>query len=133
MNENAGKRKHKLLTKELAEALPRLYSGEETPLAEKVVAIKFFSPYSNWTWYVLEGDPVIREEEGPNGEPPGELVDYTFFAWVEGFEAELGYVALSELEEVTVFGDVPAVERDLYFGEGRKLGEVTELPGWAAA
>ena len=120
MDENAGKRKHKLLTKEIAAKLPPLYSGEETPLAEKEVAVKFFSPYSGWKWYVLEG----TEEE------PGEWV---FFAWVEGFEKELGYVALSELEEVTVFGDVPAVERDLYFAEGQKLGGVTELPDWANA
>ena len=42
---------------------------------------------------------------------------------MEGFERELGYFDLTELAETTVFGDVPAVERDLYW-EPRTLGEI---------
>ena len=113
MNENAGKRKHKLLTKELAAKLPPLYSTEDTPLKEKVIAVKFFSPYNGWRWYVVEGE----ERDG----------DWLLFAWVEGWENELGYVSLAELEEITVFGDVPAVERDIYFGNDQKLGAVAKL------
>ena len=36
---------------------------------------------------------------------------------------ELGYFDLTELAEVTVFGNVPAVERDLYW-EPKTLGEI---------
>jgi hypothetical protein len=129
MDELAGIRKHKLLTKELIAKLPPLYSGEESgvPVAERVVAVKFFSPYSGWTWYALEGSPETNEA--------GEVVDYTFFGWVDGFDSELGYFVLSELETVEVevlrgFPKVPAVERDKYF-TSRPLGEVTELPDWA--
>ena len=42
---------------------------------------------------------------------------------VEGFETELGYFDLTELSEVTVFGRVPAVERDLYWAP-QTLGEI---------
>ena len=42
---------------------------------------------------------------------------------VEGFERELGYFDLTELAETTVFGGVPAVERDLYW-QPRTLGQI---------
>ena len=45
---------------------------------------------------------------------------------------ELGYFDLTELAEVTVFGGVPAVERDLYW-EPMTLGEIKGQPGWMAA
>ena len=69
--------------------------------------VKLFSPYSNWTWYVTEWDA----ETG------------TCFGLVEGFETELGYFSLDELAEATVFGGVPAVERDLYW-QPKTLGEI---------
>lgn len=98
---NEGLRRHKLLTAELREQLPPLYSTEETPLAEKVLRIKFFSPYTNWTWYAVEGS-----QEGD---------DFLFFGYVEGLENEWGDFSLNELAAATVFGGVPAVERDLYW------------------
>ena len=45
------------------------------------------------------------------------------FGLVQGFETELGYFSLDELAEATVFGGVPAVERDLYW-EPKTLGEI---------
>ena len=42
---------------------------------------------------------------------------------VEGFEAEIGYFDLTELAEATVFGSVPAVERDLYW-KPMTIGEI---------
>lgn len=92
------KRGHKLLTKELFSKLPRLYSQEDKGL-EAVAQVKFFSPYSNWTWYATEFD--------------GEDI---FFGYVEGFANELGTFSLAELDKVVFkFGgvEVPAVERDL--------------------
>ena len=94
-----GKRGHKLMTKELIDRVPKLYETEETPSAEKFAQVKFFSPYSSWTWYVVEFDGVD-----------------TFFGLVDGHEVEWGYFSLSELASVGLFGDtVPAVERDCSF------------------
>lgn len=112
------KRGHLLLTKELEATIPATYSTEATALADKLAVAKFFSPYSNWTWYVLEGERI---------EPDG---DWYFFGWVEGLANELGYFALSELETTTVapFGgafEVPAVERDTSF-EPTRLGDLTK-------
>ena len=42
---------------------------------------------------------------------------------MDGFEKEIGYFALTELAETTVFGGVSAVERDLYW-QPRTLGEI---------
>ena len=43
----------KLLTEELRAQLPALYTQEAEK--DKMVYIKFFSPFSNWTWFVTEG------------------------------------------------------------------------------
>ena len=93
-----GKRKHQLLTTKLVNDLPPLYNSEENPEKEAIAVVKFFSPYSQWTWYAVEFD----------GED-------TFFGLVDGFEMEYGYFSYSELEAVTVFGGVPAVERDCHW------------------
>ena len=42
---------------------------------------------------------------------------------MDGLEKELGYFDLTELAEATVFGGVPAVERDLYW-QPKTLGEI---------
>ena len=94
-------RGHKLMTKEIAASLPPIYSQEQN--SDPIVHVKFFSPYSGWTWLITEGD-----KEGD---------DYRLFGLVKGFETELGYVMLSELESATIrkLGNIPAVERDLHF------------------
>ena len=91
----SGKRKHQLLTQELRGKLPALSATDGT---SPVAQVKFFSPYSNWTWYAIEFD----------GED-------TFYGLVHGFEMEYGYFSYSELETLTAFGGVPAVERDLHW------------------
>jgi len=98
METQKAKRKHLLLTKELASKLPPLYNSENNPETEAVAQVKFFSPYSQWTWYAVEFDGVD-----------------TFWGLVDGFEMEYGYFSYSELEAVTVFGGVPAVERDCHW------------------
>jgi hypothetical protein len=92
-----------LLTKELREQIPSLYSQEQTAAEEKQVYAKFFFPAGNWTWFVVEG-----EDEGD---------DYVFFGYVIGFEAEWGYFTLNELQNINVKG--LTVERDLYFKPGK--------------
>jgi hypothetical protein len=78
------------------ELLPDLYSGEEYGLDAKAL-VKFFTPDSNWSWYVSEFD--------------GEDI---FFGLVSGFEVELGYFSLSELESVKGPMGLP-IERDLHY------------------
>ncbi|MCL4386455.1 MAG: DUF2958 domain-containing protein [Cyanobacteria bacterium] len=59
--------------------------------------MKFFTPDSNWSWYVTEFDGVDL-----------------FFGLVDGFEKELGYFSLSEIEKIR--GPMCLkIEIDLYF------------------
>ena len=110
-------RRHKLMTKELAEKIPALYANEDVEDYDAVVArVKLFSPYNGWTWYITEWEAATG----------------LCFGLVEGFVTELGYFDLTELAEATVFGNVPAVERDLYW-EPETLGEIRrESAGMAA-
>jgi hypothetical protein len=86
------------------EKLPALYSGEELGLMA-IALVKFFTPDSNWTWYASEFD--------------GEDL---FFGLVSGFEVELGYFSLSELQSVKGSLGLP-IERDLYY-EPKTLAEL---------
>ena len=86
----------KLLTKEIRRRLPALGSQEDKGL-EARAQVKFFTPDSSWTWYATEFD--------------GEEM---FFGLVAGFEKELGYFRLSELEQVRGHLGLP-IERDRYF------------------
>lgn len=85
-----------LLTKEVLAKLPKLYTQEEKGL-NAVAVVKFFTPDSNWTWYATEFD--------------GEDL---FFGLVDGFEKELGYFRLSELQSVKGALGLP-IERDMFF------------------
>ena len=100
---HSGLRRHKLMTKELADTIPPLYANDGADDPDAVVArVKLFSPYNGWRWYVTEWD------------------------------AETGLCFdLTELAEVTVFGSVPAVERDLYW-EPQTLGEIRRQSRLAA-
>ena len=96
----------KLLTKEIEKSLPKLYSQENTPINEQVAQVKFFTPWSNWTWYATEFDP---EEK-------------IFFGLVEGLDTEFGYFSLAELESVKgPFG--LSIERDVFFTP-KKISEI---------
>ena len=95
----------KLLTKELRKKLPPI--GSTDAMGDKAIAqVKFFTPDSSWTWYAVEGGPVLDEE--------GNEVDYELFGLVYGLEKEIGYFCLSELESVRGPLGLP-IERDLYF------------------
>jgi len=102
-----------LLTEAIKKTLPALYTQENEK--DPMVYIKFFDPAGSWTWYVTEG------EEADNG-------DFLFFGYVIGFEAELGYFTLSQLESAKkgLIGiQATPVERDLYFTPCR-LSKVKE-------
>jgi len=86
----------KLLTQEIRKALPALYSQDGLG-TNQVAVVKFFNPVGSWTWYATEFDGVD-----------------TFFGLVDGYEKELGYFSLSELESLELpFGF--RIERDLHF------------------
>ena len=109
----------KLLTKELLRKIPPLYSQENVP--DPMVQCKFFTPDSSWTWYVTEGSAVLQGDE--DGERHialkdvrdwSDVLDVRFFGLVDGFEEELGYFLLSELQWVRGRLGLP-IERDLYW------------------
>lgn len=86
----------KLLTKALIKKLPKIY--EQQNLKDQKVYIKLFTPWSNWTWYIMEYDIISKE----------------CFGLVEGFEKELGYFNLNELENISGPGGLK-IERDKFF------------------
>ena len=89
-------RGHELLPAEIRAQLPKLYENKGYGLDAKAL-VKFFTPDSNWTWYASEFD--------------GEDI---LFGLVSGFEVELGYFSLSELDAVRGPLGLP-IERDLHF------------------
>ena len=108
---HSGLRRHKLMTKELGETIPALgrQRGRRGLRRRARTWPSCSAPYTGWTWYITEWDAGDRPE---------------CFGLVQGFETELGYFStLTELAEATVFGGVPAVERDLYW-EPKALGEI---------
>jgi hypothetical protein len=85
---------------------PELGANEEIGL-EALARVKYFTPDSRWTWYASEFD--------------GEDL---FFGLVIGFEIELGYFSLRELQEAR--GPLGLhIERDLYY-EPKSLRELRE-------
>jgi len=93
-----GRRRHKLLPKEIRWSLPPLDSTDGSSFEDRWLEVKFFCPYNGWRWYVVEFD--------------GSDI---FFGYVEGFEKEWGYFSLRELSQATIKGGFPAIERDLHF------------------
>jgi hypothetical protein len=89
------KNPQKLLTKEVLATLPPLYSQEN--VADPIACVKFFTPWTNWTWYATEFDGTD-----------------TFFGLVYGHEEELGYFSLAELQSIRGPGGL-RIERDMYF------------------
>jgi hypothetical protein len=85
-----------LLPGDLRAVLPAKYATEKMGM-NAIAPLKFFTPDANWTWYPTEFDG-----------------DDLFFGLVSGFEVELGYFSLSELENVRGLLGLP-IERDLYY------------------
>lgn len=102
-----------LLTEELRAQLPGIYGQTENP--DPTVYVKFFTPDSNWTWFVTEGQ---QEEDA-----------FICFGYVNGHCLELGYFSLDELQSVRGPNGLP-IERDLYF-EPAPWSEVKKREGLA--
>jgi len=112
----------KLLTKKNREDLPPI-GGQEKAGEDAIAYVKFFTPFSNWTWFATEFD--------------GDDLFFGLVRWrcawacpasYDGFELELGYFSLSEFATVTGPFGAPGIERDLYF-EPTKLSELREKAG----
>ena len=103
----------KMMTKEILRRIPPLYGQED--MRDKTVHVKFFTPWSNWTWFGCEYSPD----------------EQLFFGYVIGPCPEWGYFSLNELEEVRgPFG--LKIERDMHFSP-RKVSETREIVaagGW---
>ncbi len=105
----------KLLTKEILKNLPKLYTQDG--LGDKaVIHVKFFTPWSNWTWYATEGEPIFDDN--------GNEIDFRFFGYVIGLDKELGYFHLNELKSVTGPAGLK-IERDMYYTK-ETIGDVKE-------
>ena len=89
----------KLITDDLTELLPPLYTHENT--SDPICPVKFFCPWGLATWWVYEYDPESRMCFG--------------YALLDDPDlAELGYFSLEELEAVRgPFG--LTIERDLHY------------------
>jgi hypothetical protein len=86
-----------LLPPHIQAVLPPIGSQEQLGL-NATVHVKFFTPDANWRWYASEYDAQDR----------------LFFGLVAGFEVELGYFSLDELESVHGPLGLP-IERDVNF------------------
>jgi hypothetical protein len=101
----------KLLTQDVLKALPE--HGSTIDQGKDAIAqVKFFCPWANWTWYAVEYSPKCK----------------VFYGLVDGFEKEVGYWGLEELEEIA--GPMGmTIERDLYF-EPKTLRELMGESLW---
>jgi Protein of unknown function (DUF2958) len=99
---------HILMTDAIQKHLPPLYANEKLGLEAKAV-VKYFHPASSWTWYASEYDPDNQ----------------IFFGLVDGYETELGYFSLAELQSIDSESHTLAIERDLYY-EPKTLQELID-------
>ena len=99
--------KMKLVTKSILRRFKRQGDTNGMNAEDVKVPVKFFDACSNWTWYPIEYDEESR----------------TFFGWVTGFESELGYFCLDELEGVRNKLGLP-LERDLNWNSETTLADV---------
>ena len=87
----------KLMTEKLRKEFQKTGSQDHLGFEAKALA-KFFSPWSNWTWYATEFDEATGE----------------FFGYVEGLEKELGFFSLDDFERVNGQHGL-IIERDMYW------------------
>jgi len=109
----------KLITKELEKEFEKFPIGSQDGLGGKAKVIaKFFNPAGVGTWLITEANKL------ENG-------DYEMFGYCHlGYDdlAELGYVHLSELEQIKgPFG--LGIERDLYMPKDCDLIKAMQLTG----
>lgn len=85
-----------LMTREIAKTAPRLY--EQDGAEDPTVYAHYFSCVNGWDWWLLEFDGTDEA-----------------FGLVEGYDDELGYFSIKEMEELNRQMGFAAVERDEHF------------------
>ena len=105
-----------LMTEEMLERVPELYSQEDVAVADKQVHAAYIIPFrSNWTWYMTEYDKETGDA----------------FGLVLGIEPEWGYFNLEELKELNaqrlILEDFPKSFRELKDTELKKQMDEQEL------
>lgn len=108
-----------LMTKELEKLLEKYPLGSQDGLGGQAkLLVKYFNPTGVGTWFITEGNKL------ENG-------DYELFGYCHLGDdrfAELGYVMLSELEDLKLpFG--LKIERDLYMPENITLVDAIQREG----
>ena len=86
-----------LIPKSILENIPDLYETERS--LNPICHIKLFTPDAQWTWYIIE---ISKEDKS------------TCYGLVKGFESELGYFSLKEIESIKGALGL-GVERDISF------------------
>ncbi len=86
-----------LIPKDLLEQIPHLYDTERN--LNPICHIKLFTPTSIFTWFIIE---ISKQDMD------------TCYGFVKGFESELGYFSLKELEQIKGALGL-GVERDMSF------------------
>jgi hypothetical protein len=86
-----------LIPQNLINQIPDLYETERS--LNPICQIKLFTPDSNFTWYIIE---ISKGDKS------------TCYGYVKGFESELGYFSLKEIESIKGALGL-GVERDLSF------------------
>lgn len=109
----------KLLTREIMDRMPECEAQDEAEWKE--VHVKFFTPWSGWSWYAVGGEAVMEDggyrmlKDVADVDAP-EVADVVFFGFVEGFEKEWGTFSLRELQDVSGPAGL-RIERDMYFDD----------------
>lgn len=81
--------------KDILRRIPKLYATQNQK--NPMLWVKYFTPWTSWTWYVSEFDGTD-----------------TCFGYVVGFDSELGYFSLNELEDIEGPNGLH-VERDIHW------------------
>jgi len=94
-------------------AIPGMYETESIPAAEKIVHVRWFTPDSSWTWYIVEYDPKSDVAFG-----------YAYNSdYPDG--AEWGYIPLTEIRASRGHYNL-RIERDLHFSP-TPFGKIREF------
>jgi len=99
----------KLMTKAIEAKFAKVGPQDEKGSSAKIIA-KYFTPFSDWTWYATEYDPETR----------------LFYGLVDGQYMESGYFSLDEFESLKGPFGGPGIERDLYWNDSKTIGEVED-------
>lgn len=135
-----------LLTKEIQQRMPPLYTNENTEGRDQICHVKYFG---HWHWFAteacalcLDGDadmevyvplPEFKDvitklntEYETKSHGMVTVRDVIFFGWVQGLENEWGYFSLSELQNVVLPPFGMGIERDLYIDLPAPMHDIFE-------